>query len=352
MIGQDEDPKKIPDYVRDALEEFGKGLKPQPRFEQFGPFQKVVQSYAMQKLKLPQFDPKQYRKILEAICPSGKPAIEYAGQNLKWRRGLVSLCRPGDENLGAAAAAHSDVRTDLLRAWVDLDEDISFRPPDVGRFDTQTEPAAARRMAPGLPIENRAKLSDRYVRSILKPYCQSVYECRQIFWKALEEGHRACHWICLVPDGSGSFVPLMPGSGFDGSGAYSIDRSTYLKGQETADEDEGRENFPHSDPYQTQGQWLFLSAEDLRDHWFYSNAKLNSTRKRASAWMDRVIDHFEAKERRPNSGDLINLATVKFDLSPNAARQAWKSSRYYGKRDVGTKPHEEQVEMSEINMIE
>lgn len=57
-----------------------------------------------------------------------------------------------------------------------------------------------------------------------------------------------------------------------------------------------------------------------------SGAQLNAQRKRAKLTIEAVWEFYQSERRRPTAADLQALVVELYDLSPNAAKDAWKQS--------------------------
>ena len=116
-------------------------------------------------------------------------------------------------------------------------------------------------MVPALDIPNRERLSNHFINSVLRPYAQAEIALRKYFFKAIQGAHDAQQWIGFRPLENGRFVEILPTLGFDGSGGYSIDRATYLKGFNYSESEVGKENFRDREPLVDQENWLFLDVD-------------------------------------------------------------------------------------------
>ncbi|WP_299085398.1 hypothetical protein [uncultured Ruegeria sp.] len=231
-----------------------------------GPFDKILRDYAACALGKPKIDLAIFQDVIRRICPNGRLASALGEQSLQWHSGLASLCRPEIEGqVGAAAKLHQEHTQRLFLKWREID----YR--HESRYDSPPEPGSKRpaprgtHLCPGLPIPDREFLSEAYLSQVLRPYASAEYECRQIFWRHLQDGHARGHWIGFMPTDAGAYVPMMPGTGFGTGGHYEIDRATYLHRFDKAESELGLENYPHSDPYPGQDIWMFIGAEQLAD---------------------------------------------------------------------------------------
>lgn len=266
-------------------------LQGQPRRKR-APYDKILRDYSACALGEPKTDLAVFQDVTHRICPNGRLAPTLNGQSLQWHSGLSSLCRPEIEGqVGAAAKLHQEHTQRLFLKWRERDDRHE------GRYDSPPEPESRRparrgaHLCPGLPIPDREFLSEAYLSQVLRPYARAEYECRQIFWRHLQEGHKRGHWIGFMPTDTGIYVPMMPGTGFGTSGHYEIDRATYLHGFGIAESELGLESYPHSDPYPGQSTWMFVGAEQLADYMLV--AESNSTEQEETA--NRV----ETSEERP-----------------------------------------------------
>jgi hypothetical protein len=231
------------------------------------PFWDIVVSYKRQQLDShrPRFP--DVSAIAEAVCPYGRPLLQYNGRNVSWHTGLGSFCDEASLGvIGELAEQHADANHRLYEVWCDLEDSDLVQP----MYRDKGEPIgdALRRgvyLVPSLSIANRELLSDHYVEAILRPYAQAQYALRKKFFEAIAASHRRNEWIGFRPTEAGRYVLTLPPSGFDGRGTYSIDRKTYLGGLGYAEDEIGKENFPHRAPYPDQDKWIFIGAEIVQD---------------------------------------------------------------------------------------
>ncbi len=185
---------------------------------------------------------------------------------MQWHRGLTSLCSPEVERqVGAAAKLHQENTQRLFLEWREIDYRHESRydsPPETG---SKRPARRGAHLCPGLPIPDREFLSEAYLSQVLRPYARAEYECRQLFWRHLQDVHTHGHWIGFMPTDAGAYVPMMPRTGFGTGGHYEIDRATYLHRFDKAESELGLENYPYSDPYPGQGTWMLIGAEQLAD---------------------------------------------------------------------------------------
>jgi hypothetical protein len=241
---------------------------------QFGPFQDIVEEYAAATAARAKVELTQIDKLGRRLIEGGNPVTHLNGKKLNWHRGLATLCNPEIEgSLGANAHEHFEVNCGLYKRWSDIegheiccpmyDDTTRATPPkDRGSY-----------LVPSLCIYDREQLSDHYINAILRPYSQAQFECRQIFWKRLSEGHEEGEWFAFTPTDSGAFVPIPLGEGFGVGRNYKIGRTTYLKGFGYSEKDIGTENYPHSRPYRDQEHWLFIGADEFSDFPLVENDK-------------------------------------------------------------------------------
>lgn len=106
-------------------------------------------------------------------------------------------------------------------------------------------------------------------------------------------------------------------------------------------------------PYHSaKSDYSFCFSRDLPVHWFAFERPLHVRRKRAGEWMIRVEEHCSQSGKRISRDDLMLLASKKFSLTENAAKEALKSVRQKIGGARGKIPNGQHVDLSEIKDIE
>ena len=98
--------------------------------------------------------------------------------------------------------------------------------------------------------------------------------------------------------------------------------------------------------------YVFCFTSDLPETWFAEVTELHKRRLEAGKWMERVWRKFEGEGRRPNVDDLVTVARKKYDISENAAKEAWKNVKKGLKTKVGSIPKDKRVLRHEIREID
>ncbi len=265
----------------------------------FGPFADVIQRARSTKLDLVTVSSKSLGAVQSLLIENGLPVSELNGSPVHWNQGIASLCIPGSRgNVAEAAWVHSEFRIDLFRAWSELEMDPRFASHYDSELFPKKDTASGAYLAPSLPIPDRETISTTYIDKVLKPYAQAEYQLRGMFWEWLKQGHESLAWIGFRTTANDGYKPIPPGSGFDGNGSYQINRNAYLAGFELSENEVGKDNYPHRDPWPDQDSWLFIGADLVVD----LVADLNSMHPALQSDKNRNIGERRGRGRPPNTG--------------------------------------------------
>jgi hypothetical protein len=232
--------------------------------DEFARFDEIVKQYSELPVIKPPVTAHELAKLTGELCVSGVLTVNWSERPVPWVEGLGTLCsKESPKALGQAASDHDMALCKLYKRWTQLEYDPDRVPMyQVQERISQPDIQDCQLMA-FLPIERREFLSEEYVTAVLKPYVRAVYDCRQIFWEKLKEGHCNGAWLCFQPNDVGSYELLLPGTGFDGQGNYNIDRATYLSSFERGENEIPIRNYPHTAPGKGQDRWKFVAVDDV-----------------------------------------------------------------------------------------
>ena len=68
----------------------------------------------------------------------------------------------------------------------------------------------------------------------------------------------------------------------------------------------------------------YCFTRDLPKAWFSTSGQLRTRRRDAAKWMNETYLHFQSEGRTAGIGDLKTVAAKKFELTPNAVKDAWR----------------------------
>lgn len=298
-------------------------MKPLPRKDSerrtYGPFSEILQNYVDAPLPEARVDSAHVHELTEMLFPNGRPVSRLNGVGLRWHVGLASLCSiDSDGNIGQLASQHASCLFQMYKKWREIDDDGLAEPKYSDRALSASPKLRGALLLPSLPIYDRERLSDTYIDLVLRPYARAKYECRQAFWEKLGRAHEAGCWLGFVPTSQGTFVPLLPGSGFDAAGSYAMDAQTYLKGMEYSADEVELPSWPRSSTRPDHDNWLFIEAGQLAGS-FTPSLKEKTTRGRPKGtgynddWaVDEAIGLFKSGE----CTSISNAANTVVDRHP------------------------------------
>ncbi|MBO6854193.1 MAG: hypothetical protein JJ872_10575 [Marivivens sp.] len=244
------------------MEDIEKWFAKSARFKRNGYYDDIVESYLSLKLSSDPFPIARADEIARSLIVNGVPRTHFGKLAVGWKVGLGSFCSPHDNSvIGELAATHADSLLQLYQRWLDVEDELDF-PKYGSKVDCELSPKQrGALLSPSLQIDERERLSDRYISDVLRPYGMARYLMHKAFFNQIEVAHREGHWIGFTLTETGSPQIIVPGQGFDGRGRYSIDRGTYLKGFGFSDQDFPLANFPDRPRHTNQSSWLFIGSE-------------------------------------------------------------------------------------------
>ena len=322
----------------------------------YGIFYDAVENYRATEFEAARENGADHRSIHNLVCPNGQPATEIGGQPLFWRTGLSSIFSlDRSDILAEISAQHHDAMSELYKVWSDGEGEPEFEPMYDFDRPAKDPDSPELKLAPDLAIEDRHRLSDFYIDTVLKPYERAQIACRDILWTHLEETHNCGAWVGFRPTQSGSYVPILPTAGFDNQGNYRVNRKAYITGFRFTQNDISEIYLRESADYSDQESWIFICTADLpaiqKTELVTSQQALAKKKSEARIWMSKVGKHFAMQGRKASSTDIKMVARERYGLSQNAVDQAWKTVAFANKSDLGSIPRNLRVNINEIREI-
>ncbi|SFB12854.1 hypothetical protein SAMN05421688_3109 [Poseidonocella pacifica] len=197
-----------------------------------GAYKSILAEYDKQTLTAPRLDPAKVAKLLKALAPDGVLVWELKGQPLNWISGLSAFCRQVDNDhiIAGLNASHSDVCLELYRFASKQVDSVALGPTYDQSASCETARKRGALLIPDLPIPDRELLTDDFINAVLRPYHAARRRAVEIYFRQIEETHRAGMWLAFRTTSTNNQVLLLPGKGFDQLSNYRIPRASYARG--------------------------------------------------------------------------------------------------------------------------